>query len=171
MSYTVPKEEMVAISRIVFKLGHGTECRRKITEFMAINRISIGEMTIIFSFYFNFNINNEVNIWLMINTPLYRIVCWPIGHCAPLLVSNSIKWNIYKLSIYPKINYTVLGSTNMANFFHYQILASISILKVKSVIFVWHFGPYFKLNTTCDSLITRYVHFNVLWLFTKATWY
>ena len=34
---------------------------------MIINRISIGRMTIMFSFYFNFNINVLPNIWESIN--------------------------------------------------------------------------------------------------------
>ena len=42
-----------ANTRVVFKLG----ARQNITDFMTINKISIGKMTLTFSLYFNFNIN------------------------------------------------------------------------------------------------------------------
>ena len=46
-------------------------------------------------------------------------------------VSNSFMWNIESFVKYPTINYAGFGFNNMANFFDYQILADIFVLKLK----------------------------------------
>ena len=42
---------------------HGTGYQTKFDDFMTINRISIGKMTLMFSCYFNFNVNISANSW------------------------------------------------------------------------------------------------------------
>ena len=49
--------------RVEFKMTCGPECQTKIADFMTINRISLVRMTLMFSFYYNFNINALANIW------------------------------------------------------------------------------------------------------------
>ena len=51
------------LRRVEFKLTCGPGCQTKIVEFMTTNRISLVRMTLMFSFYYNFNINALVNIW------------------------------------------------------------------------------------------------------------
>ena len=47
---------------VVFKLRCRLRCLTKIADFMTINKISIGRIAIMLSFYFNFSINVLANI-------------------------------------------------------------------------------------------------------------
>ena len=50
-------------TQVEFKLVNGPSASAKVTDFMSIYRISLGKIALIFSFYFNFNINISANIW------------------------------------------------------------------------------------------------------------
>ena len=50
-------------SRVIFKFVSGPGCQTNVDDSVTIYRISIWKRILIFSFYFNFNINVLANIW------------------------------------------------------------------------------------------------------------
>ena len=56
---------MFVKSHIQIRTDHGA--RQKMADPMTINRISIGRITLMFSFYFNFIVSVSANIWYSIN--------------------------------------------------------------------------------------------------------
>ena len=50
-----------SFSRVVFKLVYRPGCQANVDDSMTINRISVGKRTLMFSFYFNFDINVLTN--------------------------------------------------------------------------------------------------------------
>ena len=58
---TFESSDTVNTGRI--QIGIRTRCQANVNDSMTINRISTGRMALIFSFYFNFNINVLANIW------------------------------------------------------------------------------------------------------------
>ena len=48
---------------VQFKLVCGPGALAKVTDCMTIYRIPVGKLTLMLSFYFNFNINMLANIW------------------------------------------------------------------------------------------------------------
>ena len=74
------------ISQVKFKFVYGPGAlKKKVTDFTTIYRISVGKMALMFSFYFNFNINVLANI-LAINKCIHiiatnssKVYCWIFG--------------------------------------------------------------------------------------------
>ena len=52
-----------ACAQVVFKVGYGKGWQVNVDYSMTINRMSMGKRTLMFSFYFKFNINALANIW------------------------------------------------------------------------------------------------------------
>ena len=58
--------KVATVTRVVFKLVHGPGCQTKIGDSMTVNRILIGNITLMFSFYFKFIFNVAANTGLLI---------------------------------------------------------------------------------------------------------
>ena len=139
------------VTRVVFKLIYRPG-RTTNVDSMTINRISMGRMALIFSFYFIFN------------------TCWPKCTADYWSVSNSFNWNIQSLAKYHKIKYTGICGNNMARFIYHIYYIDIKVgieWKRKCPSSYWYSinghgvvniclapGPSTNLNSTCGLLIS-----------------